>query len=612
MNTFAAVLTLTPSFVAPFVASLALAGDTLTIRDLAPDTSLLVVGMDDFRGTTERLELTAFGKLWNDPAIAEEVKAFRAELEKGLIEAAADAGIDRTAVTWPSSLGLAAMIDIDEELGMPSLQYIFFCDWSKEAESAGKMLDAMLANIEKSQKDAGAQISADEVRGRRVLVSKVVEAADEGAEDGMGEGGDEGDDGMDGGMGLGGMGNPFADFLPKELCVTSDKGRLFATGSIAAMDTLLARVDGDHAKSVGASETFLGATELAGGTGDLYAMFSLEAAQPLLASLPPFMIAEPFIKRLIGDVKAISVGLHARDGVIEQSAGVYVPAGKVGLLGLMDLSTPFTAPPSIVPSDAMSYGRMNVRFDRIVPMLDEVIAGLPADQAEMIKPMLDMYRPAMAAAFGVMGPEVHFWGHETDAANAADPMASATVTAVAMRNDKDAAAAVSDFISIIPMGLQPRDFNGMTILSDEFSPIAVGIGGGYLTVGDVKHVEQALRGVDAKGAAGLGEDASFKASMSSLPSEGVVGAWWWDFGRQMESFAGMMNTMSEELSGVAGAGDAPEMPGLGIGLDDTDGFTKLMNPEVVKRCFGDATMDITSTKTGYSMRYRMLPATATK
>ncbi len=597
MKTFAAILTVSTSF----ITSIVCAGDMLTIRDIAPDSAMLVVGIDDLRGTMDRLTPTAFGKLWNDAAIAEEVKAFRADFEKGILEAATDAGVDRATITWPSSFGLAAMVDIDEELGVPTLQYIFFCDWSAEAETAGKMLDAMLANIEKTQKDAGMEVSADDVRGRRVLVSKVLDA--EGTEDsGMDE-----EDGMDGMDGMGGMGSPFGDLMSKEFCMTSDKGRLFATSSVESMDMLLARVDGERTKSVGENATFQGATELTGGTGDLYAMFSLEAAQPLVASMPQFMIAEPFIKRLFGEVKALSVGFHARDGVLEQTAGVYVPSGKVGLMSLMDLATPFTAPPSIVPSDAMSYGRMNIRFEKIVPMIDELLAGLPEEQSSMIKPMLDMYRPAMNAAFAVMGPEMHFWSNEPGA----DPMASASVMAVSMKNDKDAAAAVSDFVSVMPLGLQPRDFNGMTILSDEFSPMAVGIGGGFIAMGEVKQLEQALRSVDAKDAAGLGDDASFKSSMSLMPKDGVVGAWWWDFARQMAGTTEMLDMMAQEFAGAVGADEETEMPGLGIGLDDADGFYKLMKPEVVKRCFGDAIMDVTSTNAGYAMRYRILPA-ATK
>ena len=66
VKTFAAILTVSTSF----ITSIVCAGDMLTIRDIAPDSAMLVVGIDDLRGTMDRLTPTAFGKLWNDAAIA--------------------------------------------------------------------------------------------------------------------------------------------------------------------------------------------------------------------------------------------------------------------------------------------------------------------------------------------------------------------------------------------------------------------------------------------------------------------------------------------------------------------------------------------------------------
>ena len=61
------------------------------------------------------------------------------------------------------------------------------------------------------------------------------------AAEGEGEGEGEGEDPMAEDFG----GGP--SFAPKEIFFISEKGRLFAASSVAAMDTLLARVDGDRA-----------------------------------------------------------------------------------------------------------------------------------------------------------------------------------------------------------------------------------------------------------------------------------------------------------------------------------------------------------------------------
>jgi hypothetical protein len=577
----------------------ALAGDALSIRDLATSNALLVVGADDLRGTIDRLGPTALGKLWNDPAIAEDVKKFKQGFEEGLTEAATAAGLAREDVSWPSSLGLAVMAGLDEELGLPTVQYIFFCDWSAEAEKATKLCDAVIENMQKEAKEAGAEMVAEEIRGRRVFSSKAAA-------------GGEGEDGMDGGMDgemdeeMGGFGMGMPDLGPKEMFITSDKGRLFVASSKEAMDTLLGRVDGDRTKSVGESATFKGATELAGGTQDVYAVLSTEAAKPMLGMVPQLMLVEPLIQRLFGDIKAWSFGFHAKDGVLEQCAGIYVPDGKVGLLSLVDSATEPKAAPAIVPSDALSYGRMNVRFDKLVGMLDEVIAGLPPEQGDMIKPQLDMYRPAMSAAFAALGPEVHIWSSEADPA---DPMGGGSVTAIAMKNDKESAAAVSDLINLLPLGLQSRDFNGMTIMSDEFAPMAVGIGGGYLVIGDVKKVEQSLRSIDAKGEAGLAGDAAYGAAMKAMPKDPVVAMAWWNLARQFESTATTLKMAAQQFEGMADI-DEEGLPGLEVGAADVLGFFDLLKPDVVKRCIGDGTLDLRSSAAGFSTRYRIMPAAA--
>jgi len=567
------------------------AADALTIRDIAPAGALVVLGADDIRGMIDRLGPTGYGKLWNDPAAAEQVKALKEDFEKAITEAAAQAGIDRDSITWPASVGVAVMGGLDEELGIPQMQFMFFCDWASEAEQTVKMVDALIAQIEKDATESGQTVKAEEIRGRRAI--GLVTAGAEGG-DGMGEGDDPMMD-----PGFGGM----PDLGLGDIYLVSDKGRLFAASSVEAMDTLLGRVDGDRAKSVGETETFKAATALSGGTQDIYAVLSTEAAGPLLDTMPEIMLARPLIARFFGDIKAWSFGMHAKDGVLEVGQGIYVPGDKIGLLSLVDLATEPKAPPAIVPADAISYGRMNLRFDKVMGMIDEAIAGLPADQGEMIKPQLDLYRPAMQAAFGAMGPEMHMWSVES---SAEDPMAMGGMFAISMKNDKDSSRAVMDFINLLPLGLQSRDFNGMTIMSDEFSPVAIGIGGGYMLIGSVKHVEQALRTVDAKGEAGLAADEQFKQGLGLMSKSPVVGMAWWNTEKMMSEQVRALEAAMGQGMGMAGVDGEQEV--LGVGMDEFGDFWSLMKPEVVKRCFGDSTLEFTAVKSGFSTMYRMHPA----
>lgn len=587
---------------APFIATLALASsalaaDALSIRDLAPDTALLVVGADDIRGTIARLGPTALGKLWNDTAVAEEVKAMREAFSEGLREAATEAGVEEGDITWPASGGAAVLVDISDDTGLPTVDFVFFVDWADEAGKASKFLGALVERAEKESKEGGQEVRMEEMRGRKVLVMKPSVEEDLDEEDDFG-GMDEFDM----------MGLP--EFDAPELSMAVDGGRLFVASNPATMDMLLARVDGDRAKAVGESTTFREAVELSGGTQDVYAVLSTAAAQPIFGMMPQLMLVEPLIKQVVGDIQAWSFGAHAKDGVLEQCAGIYMPNGKGGLLGLVDESGEPAAPPSIVPSDALSYGRLNVRFDRLVEILDGVVGGMPAEQSEMVAPMLDMYRPAMRAAFAALGPAVHLWGREPDPN---DPLASTTVTAISMKGDKESAAAVGDLLNLFGLGLAPRDFNGMTILSDEFSPFAVGIGGGYMVIGSSGDVEAALRAVDAKGE-GLAGDADFARSFASMPKDPVVGMAWWDIVRQMTSTMRMLEGLEDQLGGMAGLDAEEGLPGmdvLGADLPDTDALMKLFrSEEAMKRCFGAATLSFTSKPKGYATTYRWMPGAA--
>ena len=61
------------------------------------------------------------------------------------------------------------MVEMDEEMGIPSPEFVFFCDWSAEAEKAGAFVDALVADIEKKAKDGGATVKVEEIRGRRAI-----------------------------------------------------------------------------------------------------------------------------------------------------------------------------------------------------------------------------------------------------------------------------------------------------------------------------------------------------------------------------------------------------------------------------------------------------------
>ncbi len=595
------------SFLASLTASSALlAGDALDIRDLAPKNSFVVVGIADLPASVERFKSTSMGQMWNAPEFKESVDLLHAAWDSVVKERAAEGGFDVADLTWPKSAGLSIAGELDEETGLEVPATVFFVDWADAGEKSNKWLESALANAEKTAKGAGNSVAFEEIRGRRVLVISEADAEADAL-------------GMDAGDTEGGAPDEFAPQMfgmsPFDFNTTLyavDKGRVLGASSSAAMSDLLAKLDAANTSTdaVSSNPAFSGALELAGAASDAYAVVLLENLSALASNSPEMAMAQPFMKQIFGDVQAISANLTARDGTIELAAAVYIPSKKTGLPALFDLGTELAAPPAIVPADAVSYSRFNVRFDAILPTLDEIAAALPPEFGDMIKMQIESYRPALTSAFAAIGPDIHMFGSLPPIGG---EDAAKSVTAIRMKPGKEGEQAVSDMLNLFPLGLESRDFNGMTILSDEFSSFAVGIGGGWLALGNSGSVEQALRAVDAKDAAtNLSADATYSSAMQALGGGEVVAAGWINLPRRFEQTAAMMKTLQEEIEGMASGddGESGEVPLLGMDRDALPGVEAFLDPALIKRYLGQQVWDVRSSAQGYRARFMLLPPSA--
>ncbi|MSR41915.1 MAG: hypothetical protein EXS10_08465 [Phycisphaerales bacterium] len=591
-----------------FLASLAcastlLAGDPLNIRDLAPKNSFVIVGIADLPATVDRFAATSLGHMWSAPEFKEHVDKLKSAWDAAVKERAVAGGFEAADVTWPKSAGLCVAGELDEETGLEVPVTMFFVDWADDGEKSTKWLESALADAEKTAKEDGKTTTYEEIRGRHVLV--VTDAEEEVAP--------EGDTGMQDDFSPPAFGAGAFDFKTNHYAI--DKGRVLYASTAVGMGDLLTKIDAANTATdaVSSNPAFAGALELAGGEGDGYVVVLLENLGSIASGSPELAIAQPFLKQIFGDVQAISAKIAANEGTIELAAAVYIPGEKTGLTALLDHSTELTAPPSIVPADAVSYSRFNVRFDAILPTLDEIAAGLPPEFGDMIKMQIDSYRPAMTSAFAAIGPDIHMYGTVPEAGSDAP---GKSITAIRMNAGKENEQAVGDMLNLFPMGLESRDFNGMTILSDEFSDFAVGIGGGWLALGSAPSVEQTLRAVDAKDAgSNLSADATYSSSVQALGGGEVVAAGWINAPRQFESTAELMESLQDQVGGMAG-GDAEgeeggDVPMLGIDRDSLPGLETFMNPALIKRFLGQQVWDVRSTDKGYRARYIMLPVPAT-
>lgn len=563
----------------------ALAAPPLSIRDLAPKSSAVVVGGDDLKAAWARFQGTPLWGLWASEQMQEAVKPALEDLREASKEMATELGRPDDELSMPASFGLAIFTQMDEELGFDRAFVMGFVDWGLDAGSLA-IVEAMLDKAEKE-----GSLERTDLKGEVVRVMAL---------------GDEDDDAMDDGFG-----DPFG-FDPMAGVVDFEKIYLMKSGSrhlmasdLVVLEDLLASIEGKAAEPIGTTNDFKDTFELLGDP-DLYAMLFTANLQKMLASGEmAFMLAtaQPILSQVFGDIRAHAVGMSVDRGgaMVDQRLVMTVPGPKKGLLSLFTMDSPVEPPPAMVPFDAIGYGRMNIRFDAIMPTLREIAAGLGEMEREQFEGMLMQFGPMMEQAFGAMDPNVRIYN------------------SVRMPIDVDSLETViaipcSDVSRLEPMvammgpgmGLMRRDFQGQALFSDEFSPMAIGLGQGHLFLGPTAAVEQALRGVPA-GDQNLAGAEWAKAALAALGNERVVGFGMTDVVAQMrvqqevmkmlDGQMGMLGDMDLDLGGDGG------LPSVDVGEID---FEKILDPELWARFVGPAVWDFTAGDRGFTTRSRMM------
>lgn len=586
-----------------FAASLVVAGnvfggETLSIKSLAPEKSILVVGIDDIAATKLRFEKTPVGAWWNSKEVQERSKQWKEKLNSGIDKMTQDLGVARDAVQCPASLGAAFFAELNEETGAYEPGLMLFVDWGKEAENFGKVYDAAIAKMEKEAADA---FKVEDIKGHRVYVANAPkpEAAKGGAAGGgKAEGGEAGE----------GEADPFAGpsgpKMFEKMCFTRDAGRLLVAGSPGSMQELLGSLENDKRKSVSDSEDFRGTMELTGSGKDMYGVLLTEPAQKLVASMGPEVgMVMPFLTGLFGDVRGFGFGvsLDGSSAPIESGIGMYIPGPKVGLLSLLPGAVAEKLP-AMIPADAISYSHMNFQFSGLMKVVDEFIASLPEAFQGEIKGGLEPFDPVLRSAFGAMGPSMHIWSTLKQPITAES---SRSTFAIAVSDKNVVQKAVQTFAPMT--GLEPRDFVGNTIYSadSEVMPFALGLGGSYMFMGQTESVEQSLRALGSNDAAsGLAADPTFKAVSAHWTGSDLVGYGYTNTAAALEAQESMFETIAPMLEGATeqAAGDLP----VGLDINPSD-FLKALDPKLMKAYFGPSTWEVRSVKTGFRFVAKMLP-----
>lgn len=566
------------------------------IRSIAPDTSYVVVSADDFAKTVERWRATGLQSFLKSPQMAK-IVGDDGGAQDAMDERMKELGVPEGSLDWPAAFGVALYTVHDEELDVEQSHALAYGDWGAKADGMAKVFDAYLAEAVKKD---GLKVEKETVAGREVQVITLRNAEDV-----------EKANGRAGAMGVE-MDMTFATNSEK-LWYCRDGSRFLVATEIGGLEDGLEALDGKRQAKLPEQADFRGAMDQIGEQDISFAILT-GPLQKSIAGEGAGMLAllQPVLQPLFGDVQAWTVGisLDTPRGQAEMTAGIFVPGEKVGLWSLLGTETAIEAPPPMIGPDAIGFGRVNVRFKDLMPLINTVVANLPEEQAAEVDAFLVNFGPVLTKGFEALGPGV--WTYET-VRQPVTPESRVTGTIVTCTNPKAVVPMITQFGGT--MGLEPRDFDGNTIFSADFLPVAIGVSNGYLASGDSKLVEQAMRAVGQKDLPSITENATYKAALAAAGQEPVV-SWGyvdpaarWGFERELLAQFGEDDSKLDNQ--VGRADDSKMAKRLGYKLPaNTNEVLKTIDAETVAKYMGPVVWTMRGGSKGFVTRASLLrPAT---
>lgn len=575
------------------VAETSVANDaSIDFAQLAPANSVIVASTDDLSGLLDQLKATPLGGLLELEPIKQ---AFEDSLESPLAALRGDAednGGDLGALMEPTSLGFALFTSLDEETGQLLPFILSAAGYGRNADAAWEALQGAL---QRGQAEGRLEIDSRDVRGREAMVSIVIDS------------GEEEEVEFDNELLM--MLGDTSTLIPNTdtMYFVRDKSRILVSNDIVALDDALAAIDGDGGDSAADMDDYAAVQGMLG-TSDATAVLRFGPLGELLSPIlmGPLGMIMPAIDETFGSIEAFGVSLAiAADpsaiGMAEVRGVVYAPGAKTGLMGLLTESEPIDLTPSkAIPFDAISFSRINIAFKNLIPLARNIAASIPMGGQE-IDGMLDMYEPMLKPALDTLGPAL------VQFTTIRRPIAIDSTSNVMMIAAEQTDRVQPLLATIGPaMGLQPRDFNGETVWSDEMQAMAFAVSGNGLLFGDHRGIEQVIRG-QGGGGESIGENPAFRAAARRLEDEEVVGWGWTDLVAQFE----VQKEIFENFGNVQGGFDEFG-PAEGINpavFDDLSGVMEEISAEDFARYLGPLLWSLTATDEGWTQRLWLLPPT---
>lgn len=513
----------------------------VTIADVAPRSSVVVLGVDDATALKSAFEESGFIKIWNDAAIQEWLGDAIDEAVEGLNDELAELGFSVDDLSMPSgSFGWALYVDnIGDNIENSSYQIIGVSDFGDGAE---RMNELLMTTLEEGVDAGNIDLTDEEYRG--VTIWTITEVEEEMDEDEM-------------------MWDAGGPELFKETYMARVDGQIMYSTQLSSLERAIDRAQGDQVPSITSDAEFNAARAAIGEhqgyvvalTSPLFSLTQLAEAQ-LAEEAAQFGQPAPPIMRIIrasglDQFRSVSIGLNAdaADSVMEQTFSVRFPERR-GLLTLIPTeSKPFTAP-AFIDADAASISMMQVEFRNLFPAVREIINSLPQDMSQMAN--MGMMQAQMMAGpiFNSLGPEVYQVQHIAKPYN---PDSFKQYVAIKARDE----AALSQTITGLTQqfGLPARQFEGAQIWDIDLAGMGVpmpagdgfsiGLGQGFMFIGQTSVVESALRTASNPDAARLADEARFKDAVKEMSAQGL--SYGWTDTREYVEYLEWMGRNSEQI-----------------------------------------------------------------
>lgn len=569
----------------------------INITEIAPPNTLMVFSIDDFSAARAAFDRTGLRAIWDTPSVQNWFKTSTKEMLVDLDELFEQFGVDREDMQLPTgAFGFAVwmMEDGPNTIDDQAIDYIFIAEYGDRTQAMHALVTEAM---ERAEGRRMVDVREDTYRDASVLVMKMNEEEEADDDDDFGW-----DDWDEGGMDI------------KEVRYARSGNYLVMSGSDRALERAIDRLSGDVLDSLADSDTFRRAMVQVGGgharaalmTGPIWKKMMDEADDEMTRR----MMSMTGIDRI--EAVGMAVRLDSEAAMIEQSYGVLMPQ-KMGIMKLMDFGDEAFSAPAFIGADTAQLFSMRFDFPGVVPLIQNLMANLPQEEAEMAG-MMQMVVAGLTPVLQNLGPEVYFG---TSYKRPFAPDSPERLTAIRVKDAQTLSNSITQYSGMI--GLEARDFMGNQIWSMPdrgmgIPSFAIGMAGGFGFVGPTTTVENAMRQASNPGGVKLADELGFRRAAAAA-GNGIM----FTFMDTAESLAWMewMNQNMDRIIRERFAAFADQIPPehmeqmIDSAKEEMPQWMRSLPPmEDIKRHMGDTVFSVRSTPDGYSGVTRTLRPSA--